>query len=341
MRNSIVVGGWLVLVFVVILWIPTLGTEGHGEMFEGERVGKLTLVAPPGPMAIPMAYLFVHERLSQVADEVEFYLWENPDQLRAIVAGSQADFLTLPSNSAAVFFNRGFGVQLLNISVWNILYVISEDPTISSFADLAGRELVVPFQGSMPDLLYQLVASSHGLNPFTDIELQYAANPQQAAQLILSGRVTTAALTEPIATTVLLQTMDTERPLHRVIEFGKELDQMGETGLRSAIAGTVSLASMQGRSDISEFFSAEYERAVAWMLENPEEAGRMAEHELPELGFKAGPVAESLKHIEWVYTPALEARTEIERFFSALMDLSPEVIGGGLPNDGFYFGADR
>jgi NitT/TauT family transport system substrate-binding protein len=37
--------------------------------------------------------------------------------------------------------------------------------------------------------------------------------------------------------------------------------------------------------------------------------------------------------------PAAEARAELEFFFTRLSELSPEVIGGALPDDSFYYTA--
>jgi hypothetical protein len=74
------------------------------------------------------------------------------------------------------------------------------------------------------------------------------------------------------------------------------------------------------------------------MLENPDEAGLMAEENLPELGFKAGPTAMSLKNIDWEYVRASEGKAAIEAFLEELMTLSPVVVGGQLPDAGFYYG---
>ena len=73
------------------------------------------------------------------------------------------------------------------------------------------------------------------------------------------------------------------------------------------------------------------------MLANPEEAGTLVETELPQLGLKAAVMTASLQSITWKYTPAAEARASLEAFYTALSELSPEVIGGKLPDDGFYY----
>ena len=111
------------------------------------KMERLVLVAPPGPMAIPLAYLVVNDKLSNVAEETELVVWENPDQLKAIISGNQGDFVTAPSNATATFYNKELGVQLLDISVWNILYVISPDPNVQSLVDMQGQSITVPFKG--------------------------------------------------------------------------------------------------------------------------------------------------------------------------------------------------
>jgi NitT/TauT family transport system substrate-binding protein len=285
------------------------------------KLDKLTLVAPPGPMAIPMAYLKVNNRLAGVAAETDLVIWENPDQLKAIVAGKQGDFVTVPSNTAAIFYNKGLELQLLDISVWNITYLVTRDPAAADFTDIKGQSLVVPFQGSVPDVTFQYIAAKEGLDPLTDFDLRYATDPTQAAQLLVSGQVDNAVLSEALATAVLLQTKDAEKPLRKAFAFDKAWEAAAGPGATSPIAGTVATPNA----------------AVDWMLANPEEAGLLVETELPDLGLKAPVMTAALKGITWKYTPALEAKPSLAAFYTALMELSPEVIGGKLPDDGFYY----
>jgi NitT/TauT family transport system substrate-binding protein len=324
----------LSVVIVAILagtLIPTVTAQSD------EKLDRLVLVGPPGPMSIPLAYLVVNDKLADVADEVELVIWENQDQLRALIAGEQADFVTMPSNNAAIFYNNDLDVQLLDISVWNALFGVSADAEITSLADAAGRKLVIPFQGSIPDLLYQYVTTAQELDPLADFELIYAPNPQQAAQMLISGQVDLAILPEPLTTAAILQTKDNDAPLHRVFDMGAEWIAVTDGETKTAIAGTVALSRVQDKPDVIATFSREYELALDWMLANPAEAGQMAEENLSDLGFKAGPVAQALQNITWDYVLAAEARADIETFFTALAELSPDVIGGMLPDDGFYY----
>jgi NitT/TauT family transport system substrate-binding protein len=301
------------------------------------KLDKLTLVAPPGPMAIPLAYMTVNNKLADVAKKTELLIWANADQLKAMVAGKQGDFVTVPSNNSAIFYNKGLELKLLDISVWNITYLVTTDPDAASFTDIKGQSLVVSLQGSVPDVMFQYIAKKEGLDPQKDFDLRYATDPTQAAQLLLSGKVENAVLSEALATAAILQTKSAEKPLRRALAFDKAWAQAAGGSATSPIAGTVATASVMDKPEVVAAFLREYEAAVEWMLANPEEAGKLIETELPDLGLKAAPMTASLKSITWKFTPAAKARASLEAFYQALSELSPEVIGGKLPDDGFYY----
>ncbi|MEM7801229.1 MAG: ABC transporter substrate-binding protein [Chloroflexota bacterium] len=324
---------------ILVLMLMILGSAcGQTEPTQSvEKVDKLVLVGPPGPVSIPLAYMVVNDKLADVAEEVELIVFENPDQLAAFIANESADFITMPSNSAAIFYNRGFDLQLIDISSWNALFGVSTDPSISSLADAAQQDIVVPFQGGMPDLLFQYIARSQDLDPLSDFNVTYTPNPQQGTQLLLSGQADVAILAEPLASIAIMQSQASEAPLQRAFAIGTEWENATDGELRTPMVGTVALPRVQERPEVIAAFMEEYRLAVDWMLENPLETGQMAEENLPELGFVAGPVAQPLPNITWDYVSAAEVRPEIEAFFEELTTLSPDVVGGKLPDDGFYY----
>lgn len=302
-----------------------------------DKVSKIVLVAPAGPMAIPLAYLVVNNRLAEVADETELAIWENADQLKARVAGGQGDFITMPSNNAAIFYNKGLKLKLLNIAVWNITYLVTRDPQADSFADIKGQSLVVSLKGSVPDVMFQFLAKKEGLDPAKDFALRYVSDPPQASQLLLAGEVDNAVLSEALATAVVLQSKSQERPLRKAFAFNEAWTKATSGEEETPIAGTVVSGPLMDRDDVIQVFEREYQAALEWMLANPEEAGSLVENELPQLGLKAAVLTAAMKGITWKYRSAAEARPYLEQFYTRLAELSPQVIGGKLPDDGFYF----
>jgi NitT/TauT family transport system substrate-binding protein len=302
-----------------------------------DRIPELVLVGPPGPMAIPLAYLVENNKLDDIAENTELVIWENTDQLRAIVGGAtEGHFVTMPSNSAALFYNKGTDLQLLDISVWGILYVVSTDSEITTIEDLKGKEVVVPFKGGMPDLLFNDICRENGIDTSKDLTIYYANTPQQAASLILSGEKDCAVLTEPLVTQVLTKGKASGMDIYRCIDLQVEWSRASGLGEKIPIAGTVALPAIRDNPDAIARFMEEYSLAVAWLKENPDEAGLLGS-QIEQLGFEAKPVAESIKNTRWDFTPAKDCRGDIEAFFTALADQNPEIIGGKLPDDGFYY----
>lgn len=304
---------------------------------QSDQLERLVLAGPPGPLSIPLVYLVSNDKLADLADEVELVLWQDQNQLRALIAGEQADFVTMPSNNAAIFYNNDFDIQLLDISVWNASFAVSADTSIETLRDAVGLRVVIPFQGSVPDVLFQYLAAENGLDVTEDFTVQYSSNPSQAAQILMAGQADLAILPEPLVTAVLLQSRDSDTPMQRVFSLGDEWLEVTDGDTQTAIAGTVALPGVREYPEVVEAFMTEYALAVEWVIENPEEAGVMAEEQLPELGFAARPVTLSLQNVVWEYVPAEEGQDAIDQFFAVLMELSPDVIGGDQPDDGFYY----
>ncbi len=115
-------------------------------------------------MTIPLAYMVEHNSLGPVANNTTLDIWANPTQLQAIVTSGQGDFIAVPTNSAALYYNRGIALKLLDSSVWNILYLVTTDASIKSAADLKGKKVVVPYQGAVPDAMFRVVLEKEGLD---------------------------------------------------------------------------------------------------------------------------------------------------------------------------------
>lgn len=332
--------GKMLMALVLVALIPGIFADSPNTQ-TSQKIPELILVGPPGPMAIPLAYIAENHKLDDITEKTSFRIWENQDQLRAIVAGdNQADFVTMPSNAASTFYNKGTDLKLLDISIWGILYVISTDPEIRSFEDLKGREVVVPFKGDMPDLLFQHICSRSGIDTSQDLTLFYATSPQQAAQLLLSGEKDCAILTEPLVTQVMMKGKQAGIDFHRCIDVQSEWNRVSGLPDRIPIAGTVALGPIRNNRIAVDRFMEEYARAVDWIQKNPDEAGNLGAS-ITQLGFEAKPVSESIKNTRWSFIPVSDCRSEIESFYTTLADQDPKIIGGSLPGDDFYYGAEQ
>jgi NitT/TauT family transport system substrate-binding protein len=275
--------------------------------------------------------------LASVAQKTSLSIWATPAQLQAIITGTQGDFLSLPSNAAALYYNKGVKLQYLDNSVWNILYLVTADTSIKSMVDLKGKTVLVPYQNAVPDAMFQSLCQQYGLDPAKDITITYAPDPIQASQSLLKGTDKYVLLSEPSATSVILTGANSGLNFVRAINVGAAWHNSTDGNSVTPVAGTIVLGDMKDHPDIVKVFMAEYAKAVAWMLTNPDQAGEVGARALAQQGFTAPVLTASTKYTEWRYVKAIDARSDLEDFFNTLSKVSPNFIGGKLPDDGFYF----
>ncbi|AFM26596.1 ABC-type nitrate/sulfonate/bicarbonate transport system, periplasmic component [Desulfomonile tiedjei DSM 6799] len=322
------------MVVIVLLTLPLVA----GTVFASEQSAKpdkIILASPFSPLAMPMAYMVRKGMLKDVAKEVDLIIWNNPDQLRAIITQGQADFVSIPSNVAAIFYNRGVKLKLLNVSVWGVFYVVSKDLSIKSLNDMKGRKILIPFRGDQPDLLFQLVCKGRRIAPFEDFDIQYVSSPLDITMNLLGGSAENGLMIEPAAEVAIKKAQEKGITLKRVIDIQKEWGEIMGTQPKFPNAGVVALPEVLKHPEVVEAFRKSYDTAVKWCTEHPEEAGKLAAEYVK--GVPSTAFTESLKHTIFESTSAQDSKEALIFMFSKLVEMNPSSIGGRLPDDSFYY----
>ena len=322
---------------VVFAFLLVTGTA------DAQKLPKLTLAGPPASVSNPLIHMVDSGALADVAERVEFVPWRDPDQLRVMALDGRADVLAMPTNVAANLYNRGAKLQLLNVSTWGVLWLVSRDPTLNSLADLRGKELAMPFRGDMPDIVFQLLAEQQGIDVRKDLQLRYVASPIDAMQLLVMRRVDHALLAEPAVSMALRKTgsfpLSVIAPeLHRSVDLQQEWGRVFGRAARIPQAGIAVMGVLRERPDVVARIETEYARSLAWCRDHAEVCGKGVAARIDMLSPEA--VADSIAVTQMEAVPARAARAELEFMFGHLMKKSPALIGGKLPDDGFYGGAD-
>lgn len=308
-----------------------------------KRLPKLTLAGPFAAVSYPLIRIAESGALADVADTVEFVQWKNPDQLRALAVGKSAQFIAAPSNVAANLYNRGVPLQLLNISVWGILWIISREAHLKRLSDFRGKEIVMPFRNDMPDIMLRIIAERQGINVDKDFALRYVASPIDAMQMLLTRRANHALLAEP-AVSVGLRKSGTfpakviAPELHRSVDLQAEWGRAFNRPPRVAQAGVCALGEpVIADSALIGRFQRAYAEALAWCKAEPQACGEMIARRIDMLTPEG--VADSLRTDAFAFMAASAARPELEFFYQQLLARQPGLVGGKLPADGFYLPA--
>lgn len=297
------------------------------------------LAGPPAVVSFPLLHMVESGALADVAAKVEFTLWNNPDQLRALALDGKADFMAMPTNVAANLYNRGVPLQLVNVSVWGMLWMVSRNPELKTLVDFKGEEIAVPFRADMPDIVFGYLAEKSGLDPRRDFTVRYTATPMDAMQLLVSRRVDHALLAEPAVSMALRKTqsfpMAVVAPdLHRSVNLQEEWGRLLNTEARIPQAGMAAVGEARLDDALVARLESAYAESYRWCLDNAPDCAALAAKYISMLTPDA--VADSIAVLPRHYATAAEARPELEAFFQLLLARQPATVGNKLPDATFY-----
>lgn len=296
---------------------------------------KVTLAVgtTPGPVSYALAYM-----AENPADDLtmEIKPWNKGDQLLAMITSNEVNLSATPITNAFMLYNKGIDIQLVNVSVWGMLYVLSPEDSVKSVTDLKGQQIAVAGQGGLHDLVFRHLLIQNGMDPNQDVEILYLDLPEASAKLA-TGELKYAVLNEPNSSMATLNARKGGVELKRVLDLQQEWQKLtGQEKARIPQAGFVVLNGEQvGKAAVAKFHES-FSAAAEWVNNNPAEAGPIVEKHFEWM--KAPAVEQSLQFARLNPEWAAECQEEIEAFFTELSKTAPpEALGGKLPDAEFYF----
>ena len=307
------------------------GFAACGTRIVRAAVPELALFGPPaGPSAV-LAYAVESGALRSFAERVTFKVWRTPDEMRAGLTSGRMGAVVVPTYAAANMYNRGLGVRLVNVMTNGMLYVTATDPAISDIGSLRGRRLALPFKNDMPDSILRRIAKARGLNVDKDIDVQYTATPIEAVQMLVTGRADAALTPEPAASAAIMRGMLAGVAVRRAIDVQKEWASISG-GARIPQAGLAVSKEFAETFDVVALMDA-LASARDFVVNNPGSAAQLAS---AYLDLPAPVIETSIPYCNLIATKASSKKTELLGFFRQLTEDQPKMIGGKLPDDGFF-----
>lgn len=317
MRKQLLFTVGLILLFLVASSLPAA---------EKTTINVMVLSGPTGLSLVKM----VEEKPDLVPGVTFNYtVLTSPEQMSAKIIAGEADIAAVPTNLAAILYNKGIPIKLAAITNWGVMYVIGSE-LITSWSDLKGREIGVTGKGNTPDLLFRYFLGANGVDPEKDLQIRYYASPKELANLVIAGKVTLATLPEPWITEALSRNSDLKVLLDYQTEWSR-LEKQKEAYPQSALVVKSALAAANPAL-VDTFLEAAI-AANNWVVEHPEAAGPYAEK---HLAISAAAATEAIPRCNLRLVRAYLVRSEIEHYLEKLYSFEPQSIGGKLPDAGFY-----
>ncbi|NLM13582.1 MAG: ABC transporter substrate-binding protein [Epulopiscium sp.] len=298
---------------------------------ESKKPDKIVIQAPSAPPTAPLIKLIEDKMLeSSVAEgNIEFIVYQNVEEATTRVARGEADFTVLPVNVISKLYNKEADISLLNVNTWGILYLLSRDGEVKTWEDLKGKELFVGAQGASPDVITRYLLNKNGIKE-DEINISYGTSPEML-QWMIAGKADTVVLPEPLVTQGLAKAEN----MQIAMDYSKEWEKINGEGSKLPQTGIAVRTSFANEyPNAVEAFQNAYKEALEAVVKDPASVSSLIEEklEIPGAVFK-----KSMERTKLEFVPAQEAKKDVETYLNALNEISGDMIGGKLPDEGFYY----
>ena len=131
-----------------------------------------------------------------------FEIVSGADVVAPAIIGKTADIAAVPTNLAAVLYNKTGGeIVVLAANTLGVLYLIENGDSITDVESLRGKTIYCCQQGANPEYISAYLLNESGLEVGKDVFLDFTYNtPDELATAVATGIVDNAILPEPKVT---------------------------------------------------------------------------------------------------------------------------------------------
>ena len=314
----------------VVTEAPTTeATEAPTEAAVPVRLGAMT-----GPTGIGMVKLF-DDADKDTASPYTYTVKGAADELTPLLLQGELDIVSVPANLASVLYNKTEGkVKALAVNVLGVLYLAEyNSDEITSLTDLKGKTIYATGKGSTPEYFLRYVLTQNGLDPDTDVTLDWKSEPSEVLAVLNGQGSGIAMLPQPYVTAAAAQLGEGFQVRLSVSEEWQKVS--GGTPCTTACILVRSQFAEENPAAVERFL-ADYADSAAWVNENVEAAGDLCgQYEI----VKAPIAKKAIPQCNIVSITGSDMKAALSSCLEVLFQQNPAAVGGALPQDDFYYGA--
>lgn len=317
------------IVVVLVLMLALLSVVS-GDLGHTAPSININIMALSGTTGLSMVKMFDDNPVLGTGVNATYSIVSNPQQMTAKIISGEADIAAVPTNTAALLYNKGIAIKLGAITNWGVNYLAGRDLSVKKWTDLKGKTVAVTGKGATPDILFRRFLKANGLDPEHDVKLEYYPTPAELAQLVIAEKADLAVIPEPWVTEVILRS-PSARVLLDFQEEWKRLENRKESYPQSCLV--ISAKLYQEHPEVVRAFLQQARLASDWVNANRARAGILAEKYVK---ISSNSASDAIPRCNFRFAIASEVKSEVDYFLNSLFEFDPEFLGGKLPDAAFY-----
>ncbi|MDO4677576.1 MAG: ABC transporter substrate-binding protein [Eubacteriales bacterium] len=317
------VTAWFMTACMSIGILAGAGTVMAAETAETEE--SIHVGALKGPTAMGMAQLLDDEAY-------EFTIAASPDEIVPMIVQGKVDIAAVPANLAAVLYQKTEQkVSVLAANTLGVLYIVENGDTVKSAEDLKGKTIYASGKGATPEYALNSVLEANGIDPQKDVTIEFKSEHAEVVAALAQDQTAVGLLPQPFVTTALMKNEN--------LKVALDLNELWESGAADdsrLVTGVVVVRNefAEENKEALDAFMDAYKESVDFVNTDTEAAAEIiGAHDIipKEVAVKAIP------ECSIVFIEGDEMETMLSGYLATLEEQNPEIIGGKLPDEAFYY----
>ena len=308
----------ILTIIAIVMIVAMLASCASTATFdENSPIAGATLAGPTGMGMVQM--------LDNPAYEIGVY--SAPDQITPKIISGEVSMATVPSNLAAVLYNKMDGaIKVVAVNTMGVLYILESGKTVTDLSDLSGKTIYATGQGATPEYVLNEVLAANGLD---DVTVIYMGAHADLANAMAAGEVTLALVPEPFVSIVLAKNPDVQVK----IDVNAEWKAIYGTDIPMGV--TVVSTELAANKAAMDKIIADYSSSVNFVTANIGDASQAIEDS--GIIAAAAIARAAIPRCAISFITGQDAKAMLQDYFNIMYGVAPASIGGALPGDDFYY----
>ncbi|MDU7965784.1 MAG: ABC transporter substrate-binding protein [Paeniclostridium sordellii] len=318
----------MIKILILAIGIACLSGCSSKENLKEDVSVKVSM--PDGLPSIALSKLAFENKNIKDGYNVNYNIEKTPDNLSTTVMKGEADIAVVPSNMAAIAYNKTKNYEITGTTGLGSFYLVSNDD-IGGFKDLKGKEVVNTGKGLTPDITNKFIIKSNGLNE-KDINFTYVNSANELVPMIVSKKANTAIVPEPALTSLKIKNPE--------IKVVKSLNEEYKNITKSDYGypqATIIVKSdfAKNNKEFINLFLEEVKESIIFVNSNPDKAGEYCEK--IGVGTKKEIINKSLENANLQFIGVEESIKDYKGYYKILSEYDIKSIGGKIPDEKVFY----
>ena len=253
---------------------------------------------------------------------IDINILNAPNNILSLIIKEQVDIAAIPSNMAAIIFNRNLPYKAVAVISETKLFIISSKKDIQTLKDLKNKTIYCGAKLATPDFMLQYLISKEKIQ---NININYSFSNMDLAKAIASENIDIAILPEPFVSSAILENMN----LHIVIDMSKYVENYP-----AAILIAKNTFIYENNILLKEVLN-EYKKSTEYILNNEKEIDSLLKDS--NLLINASAIKYGLNRIGLTFYDGAKMKFYLNSYYTFLNNFDKKLIGGKIPTDDFYY----